>query len=356
MHDPGARAGKADDDIRQLPDREFAGIAEIERAGDVIRRRHQAQEGVDEIVDVAEGSGLLAAAVNGDVLATKRLDDEIRDDPAVIRPHAGPVGIEDAGDLDPDAMLAMVVEEERFRASLALVVAGARPDRIDVPPIVFRLRMLERVAIDLRRRGLENGGVLPAGQVQEVEGAEHAGLGRMNAVRLIVGRRGGTGQVVDPVDLEMAGVDDVVRHDAKRPVVAQMGYVGLLAGMEVVQADHLVAEPRQSLAQVRAKKPGPAGDQNRLSIVRHGIDLSICPMAGRVRSCPETSIECRRMDQALQIEEIFTRGKSRSDARTSTWFTHDKHADSRYTSEISNETTGDKSIFKRELFFGSDML
>ena len=42
----------------------------------------------------------------------------------------------------------------------------------------------------------------------------------------------------------------------------QVHDVGLLAGEEVVQADHVVTVGHQAFAQVRAEKAGPAGDQN----------------------------------------------------------------------------------------------
>ena len=54
----------------------------------------------------------------------------------------------------------------------------------------------------------------------------------------------------------------------------QVGDVRLLAGEEVVEADHVVPLVDQPLAQVRAQKPGPAGDQNAFDL-RHGIRLSL---------------------------------------------------------------------------------
>jgi len=46
-------------------------------------------------------------------------------------------------------MRAMIVEEQRLRAALALVVAGPPADRIDAAPVGFGLRMNFRVAVDL---------------------------------------------------------------------------------------------------------------------------------------------------------------------------------------------------------------
>ena len=86
---------------------------------------HEAHQAVDQIVDVAERPRLAAVAVDRDRLARQRLDDEVGDDAAVVGVHARAVGVEDARDLDVDAVLAVVVEEQRFGAALALVVAGS---------------------------------------------------------------------------------------------------------------------------------------------------------------------------------------------------------------------------------------
>ena len=129
----GARAGHLDDERGELGDGEFFGIAEIDRAGEGLGGVHGEHEAADHVVDVAEGAGLAAVAVDGDVLVPERLHDEVGDDAPVVRVHARPVGVEDAHDLDVDRVLAVIVEEQRLGDALAFVVAGARPDRIDVP-------------------------------------------------------------------------------------------------------------------------------------------------------------------------------------------------------------------------------
>ena len=80
--------------------------------------------------------------------------------------HARAVGVEDARHLDADAVLAVVVEEQRLGAALALVVAGARTDRVDVAAIGLRLRVHERVAVNLAGRGVEDACARALGQAQ----------------------------------------------------------------------------------------------------------------------------------------------------------------------------------------------
>ncbi|MNL77128.1 hypothetical protein D3C87_2032390 [compost metagenome] len=63
--------------------------------------------------------------------------------------HPRPVGVEDAGDFDLDAVLSPVIEEQGLGASLAFVVTGANADRIDVAPVGLDLRMDVRIAVNL---------------------------------------------------------------------------------------------------------------------------------------------------------------------------------------------------------------
>ena len=84
---------------------------------------HQPHQAIDEVVDVAERARLGAVAVDRNIASEQRLDDEVRNDPAVMRMHARPIGIEDARDLDAQFVLPPIVEEQRFRAALAFIVA-----------------------------------------------------------------------------------------------------------------------------------------------------------------------------------------------------------------------------------------
>ena len=96
----------------------------------------------------------------------QRLDDEVGDDPAVVGVHARAVGVEDAGDLDAQAVLAAVVEEQGLGAALAFVVAGAEADGVDVAPVVFGLRVDFGVAVDLAGGGLEDLGLGALGEAR----------------------------------------------------------------------------------------------------------------------------------------------------------------------------------------------
>ena len=151
--------------------------------------------------------------------------------------HARPIGVEDARHLDVQPVLAVVIEKQRLRAAFPFVVAGSRSNRVDIPPIVFRLGMNGRIAIDLGRGSLENSAFQPFGKAQHVDGAVHAGLGGLHRIALIVDRRGRAGQIVDLVDLDIERKGDVVAEQLEAIVTEDAIEIAPRAGEEIVDAD-----------------------------------------------------------------------------------------------------------------------
>src|SRR5262249_11046687 len=139
--DRGFGVRQPNDLLGKLADREFARISEVDRSCEAGGRVHQSNKTAHGIIDIAEGSRLRAIAEQRDRLALQRLHDEVRNDAPVVRVHARPVRVEDASNLDREFMLAVIIEEQRLRAALAFIVAGARADWIDIPPITLSLRM-----------------------------------------------------------------------------------------------------------------------------------------------------------------------------------------------------------------------
>ncbi len=210
VHQGRTGTGEVADGLGEFDHGEFARVPEVDGASKVVGAVHQAHEALDEVVHVAEGTGLGAVAIKGDGLVAQGLDDEVGDDPAVIGVHAGAVGIEDAGDLDAQVVLTAVVEEQGLGAALAFVIAGAGADGVDVAPILLRLGMDLGVAINLAGGGLQDLGPHPLGQAEHVDGPMHAGLGGLHRVELVVDGGGRAGQVIDFVYLHVQGEGDVV--------------------------------------------------------------------------------------------------------------------------------------------------
>ena len=237
MYDAGLRARQLEHGLSQLEHGELAGIAEIDRACDVVFGIHQADEAVDQVGDIAEAAGLLSVAIERDVFAAQGLHDEIGDNPAIIRMHAWPISVEDPGDLDLRIVLAVIVEEQRFGAALALVIAGTDADRVHIAPVFLALRVHVRIAIDFRGRGLEDLRAGPLGEAQHVDGAMHACLRRLYGVELVMNRACRARHVVDLVDLHEEREGHVMAHDLEARVFQEVRHVGAPSGEEIIHAE-----------------------------------------------------------------------------------------------------------------------
>jgi hypothetical protein len=70
------------------------------------------------------------------------------------------------------------------------------------------------------------------------------------------------GQVVDLVHLDIQREGHVVAHQLEIRVVQQVHDVAPRRGVEIIDAEHVLALGQQPLAQVRAEEAGAAGDQD----------------------------------------------------------------------------------------------
>jgi len=154
--------------------------------------------------------------------------------------HARPIGVEDPGDLDRQLVLTVVVEEQRLGAALALIVAGARSDRVDVTPVVLGLWMNRRVAVHFGGRGLQDSRLHAFGQAEHVDGAVDAGLGGLHRVELVMDRRGRAGEVVDLVHLHIKREAHIVAHQLEAGISDKAVHIVARAGIEIVDAQDLV--------------------------------------------------------------------------------------------------------------------
>lgn len=148
--DAGAGAGEPDDRLGERADLVLPGVSQVEGADQVVRPVHHPHQALDHVVDVAEGAGLGAVAVDGDGVVPKGLEDEAADHPAVRRVHVRAVGVEDAHHPNIHAVLAVVVEEQGLGATFGFIITGSATDGIDVAPVGFRLGMDLRIAVYLR--------------------------------------------------------------------------------------------------------------------------------------------------------------------------------------------------------------
>ena len=159
-------------------------------------------------------------------------------------------------------MLPVVIEKQGFRAALAFVITGARPDRIDMPPIIFGLRVNLRIAIDFAGRSLKNPCLHPLCQTKHVDGAMHRRFCRLDRITLIMDGRCRARHIVDVVDLDIEWKRHVMAHELEALMAHQLFDVAPCPGEEIVDAKDFVTLGKQCLAEERADKSGTARDQN----------------------------------------------------------------------------------------------
>ena len=133
-------------------------------------------------------------------------------------------------------MLTPVIEEQGLSASLSFIVTGPRPNWIDVPPIVFRLRVHIRVAIDFRSRCLKDLGLYALCQAKHIDCAMHAGFRRLHRITLVMNRRSWACQIVDLINLDIERKRHVVTDQFKMFVVEQVLDILPVTGEEIVDA------------------------------------------------------------------------------------------------------------------------
>jgi hypothetical protein len=129
-----------------------------------------------------------------------------------------------------------------------------------------------RVAVDLAGRGLQDLARRPLGEAEHVDRAVHAGLGRLHRVVLVVDRRGRAGEVVDLVDLDVERKVTSWRISSNEGWPCRLARLSLGAGVEVVDAEHVVALSDKPLAEVAAEETGAAGDEDAfgMAVFAHG--------------------------------------------------------------------------------------
>ena len=74
------------------------------------------------------------------------------------------------------------------------------------------------------------------------------------------------GEVVNLIDFEVDGVDNVVTDAFKMGIPKEMADVVLAAGEKIVEAKDLLSLGEKPLAEVRSEKAGAAGDENPLHV------------------------------------------------------------------------------------------
>ncbi len=101
---------------------------------------------------------------------------ETRHDPPVIQSHSRPIGVENTNNACIHTFRAKISHDERLGKTFGLIVHRAQADRIHMTPVGLRLRMFERITVDLGSGGEKVTGLVNPGKVKRVESAERTGF------------------------------------------------------------------------------------------------------------------------------------------------------------------------------------
>jgi 3-hydroxyacyl-CoA dehydrogenase len=215
------------------------------------------------------------------VITAQRLADERRQHAAVVQSHARAIRVEDADDARLQPVVGVVGHRHGLLEALGLVVDAARADRVDVAPVLLRLRVHGRVAVDLAGRRDQDARVLRLGEAEAVVDAERADLQRLDRDLQVVDRRGRRREVQDVVERSwhMDEVADVLVEELELLQREKVLEVPQVAGDEIVHPDHFIAFADEAIAEVRTEEAGGAGDQDAWHIeLSHSVHFTPMPL------------------------------------------------------------------------------
>ena len=252
------------DEFGELQNRKLGRVPKIDRSDGALRRVHELEESINEIIAVAEGSRLRAFAVNRDRLAHQRLADEVAHHTAIEWMHTGAVRVEDAHDTDVETVLTVVIKEQCFRCTLALVVTRTRTDGIHISSVTLGLRMHIGVAVHLTCRRMEDLRAHALCETKHVDRAEHAGFHRLDWVVLVVARSCRAREIVNLIDLKHDRLGHIMPNELEVLRTQKMRDIRLLAREKIVEANHIMAHRYKAITQMGTKKSGAASHKNSL--------------------------------------------------------------------------------------------
>ena len=145
------------------------------------------------------------------------------DGATVVQAHVQAVRVENSYDLRVETVVAVVGKREGFGKPLGLVIDAARPDGVDVPPVRFLLRVLERIAVHLGGRCDHEYEARALGQCecQRVVCAEGSDFECLNRKFEVIDGTCGAGPVQHEVDvtIDVDMMSHVVPYQIERPVL-----------------------------------------------------------------------------------------------------------------------------------------
>ena len=251
------RSRDPNDLFRELFDRHLARVPDVHWLVEIAHG--QPENSVDQVRHITERARLRAVAENGERRPAQRLADECRHHPPVAQSHPRPVSVEDAHDLRVDPVITVVRHRHRLGEPLRFIVNAAGPDRVHVPPVIFRLRMNQRIAIALGGGSEHERRLLRFREAERVMGAERADFQRRDRQLQVIDRAGRRGKMENVIDrlLDQDVARDVVLDVPVILVPAQVRDVRRVPRDEIIDRDDPVPLRQEPVRQMRPEKPRP---------------------------------------------------------------------------------------------------
>jgi hypothetical protein len=183
------------DSLGKFQNSELITVSDVDGSG--VFSIHEENQAINEIVNILEGSRLLAVSINCHVLSLERLYDEVRDDSAIVWVHSRSKGVENTRYSHIDAILTHVTVSEGLSYTFPFVVTSPRADTIDVTPIVFSLGVFLGITVDFGSGSDEEASFGTFRQTEHVECAHERRLNGFHCIVLVVWWRRRTRQMID---------------------------------------------------------------------------------------------------------------------------------------------------------------
>jgi hypothetical protein len=100
----------------------------------------------------------------------------------------------------------------------------------------------------------------------------HADLRGLHRIKLVVNGRSRTGQIENFIDFDVERETNVMAHQLEARIRQQMMHVASRPGVEIIDAQNLIAAFQQAIAKVRSNKSRSAGDEDT-AFSQHGQAL-----------------------------------------------------------------------------------
>ncbi|BAS71812.1 Os01g0315850, partial [Oryza sativa Japonica Group] len=250
------------DNLSQLQHGELTRITQVKWS--YVLPFHQAHQPFHQIRDILKAPSLLAITIDSQRFLPHDgyLSNKVADNTAIINAHARTICVKNPSNPNLKVGTTVVIHGQRFSCALALIIAASNTNGVDIAPVSLHLRVLEGISIYLTGAGEEKFCPNPLGQSKHVQCPNHVGYDGLDGVVLVVHGASGAGEVVDLVDLEQDGLDDVVADHLESRVGEVVRHVVLAPREEVVDDDHAVAALHQAVHEVAPDEPGAARDEH----------------------------------------------------------------------------------------------